>query len=1007
MPVHQGLGPGSKLLSACAALFVALLIAGGCEPVAPSETVTRSLAQPLLPPPPASEHCPQGSSVVFGTSADDHLVAHGAGEPLCIVAGEGGDQVVSQGSSQRVIDAGPGADRIVGRAEGLVVHGGDGDDEVTLSGDGAGQVFAGPGHDLVHGAAGGDYIEGGAGDDHIEGGDGRDRLLGQDGNDALLGGAGTDALLPGRGRDDTQGGAGDDLVVVMHGCQLEAGEIVDGGAGADVLLTPLDEAALAAMGVVVRSFERVLVFPEDGFGCDPVSCTCPDSFSPLDPKALCDYSELEDHDLDVTGVKAACEGFVDALPALLLQLPDEASDAEVFAAFAAHDPGLIPAMQALSQVLSHAQANSIVPLGAPGPPQPGVSTQIDACDRPDLDFHAGVDRGGVNNCSDGEADRVRELRDIASYMLWRSSQYVDAVLAAPNDAAAEALWNQGGWNYPLASWFGAYSRARAEVVEQTVDIWFQKLHADDDGLNGPDDNIQCFHPLKWWQYIGFGLISPATILHKTVANPCWLERNGTGNTHAHALFAMPVLGRVAAASVFYPFRSVELCERMLDGHDLDDPVERIAAAGVILHELLHWQDNAQGNLRDKHGGDDDGICPGGGCSSQEHALALAQQAPDVALVSIVNYQEWANAVAAAYTQGFCDTTHNPVCFPSDCCGDGVLQAETGEACDGDDFGGATCLDVAGLSEGDLDCSGDCMTAGTDDCSGSCGNEMIDPALGEICDGEDLGGGSCADFGFELGSVTCNACGGYDTSGCSGGTSLSPPASYGDCGVPDDYCTSPEDCYTFDSAGFCAGGPCARSDPSARTAGQLDPTSDFHPKGDYRDALGNLHVCGTDDQGNELTCVDDDGWGVCRRCGTQDGETMLGCSCATGNDCTVGGELLECWGGDFPHGGFCWPASGPPDFQCRQGACGQVYGTGSASYCEHYPSSGDARCMPQDCQNIQAQECAGSKVICTSSYDPEGDLEDNCTTECEVSAHCSAENLWPPGYVCSNSECLRP
>jgi hypothetical protein len=230
-------------------------------------------------------------------------------------------------------------------------------------------------------------------------------------------------------------------------------------------------------------------------------------------------------------------------------------------------------------------------------------------------------------------------------------------------------------------------------------------------------------------------------------------------------------------------------------------------------------------------------------------------------------------------------------------------------------------------------------------------------------------------------------------------------SYGDCQVPDDYCADPEDCHTFDTAGFCAGGPCLRTDPGNRTAGQLDPASDFHPKGNYRDTLGNLHLCFEDD-GEELTCIDDDGWGVCRRCGTDEGETMLGCSCTSSNECSLGGEL-ECWGGDFPQGGFCWPASGPPDFQCRQGACGQAYGTGSGSYCEHYPSSGEARCMPQDCQDIQAEECAGSNFICTSSYDPSGDLEDNCTNECLSAEDCSEANDWPPGYICSNNECLGP
>lgn len=61
----------------------------------------------------------------------------------------------------------------------------------------------------------------------------------------------------------------------------------------------------------------------------------------------------------------------------------------------------------------------------------------------------------------------------------------------------------------------------------------------------------------------------------------------------------------------------------------------------------------------------------------------------------------------------------------------------------------------------LGCGGDGNGNGDD-----CGNGTID--TGEDCDGTELGGATCADQGFEGGTLACSADCTFDTSGCEGG-----------------------------------------------------------------------------------------------------------------------------------------------------------------------------------------------------------------------------------------------
>lgn len=94
------------------------------------------------------------------------------------------------------------------------------------------------------------------------------------------------------------------------------------------------------------------------------------------------------------------------------------------------------------------------------------------------------------------------------------------------------------------------------------------------------------------------------------------------------------------------------------------------------------------------------------------------------------------------------------------CGNGVI--DEGEACDGEDFAGRTCLDY-GYFRGSLSCR-NCERIDDSTCYSTCGNGTREEY--ELCEGEDLGGHSCAVYGFHEGTLVCNAtCDGFDTSSC--------------------------------------------------------------------------------------------------------------------------------------------------------------------------------------------------------------------------------------------------
>lgn len=171
------------------------------------------------------------------------------------------------------------------------------------------------------------------------------------------------------------------------------------------------------------------------------------------------------------------------------------------------------------------------------------------------------------------------------------------------------------------------------------------------------------------------------------------------------------------------------------------------------------------------------------------------------------------------------------CADEDCfescphCGDGVRDLD--EACDGADFGSDTC-ETRGFATGRLACTASCRLDTSDcrraercdngrdddedslvDCDDPdcrekepcprCGDGTVN-VDGEQCDGS-TGGKSCADFGFEVGTLACSHCR-YDFAGCGLGEDCEAPGDEDDDGLAD--CDDPQ-CSTAFGCPRCGNG----------------------------------------------------------------------------------------------------------------------------------------------------------------------------------------------------------
>jgi uncharacterized protein (UPF0333 family) len=85
------------------------------------------------------------------------------------------------------------------------------------------------------------------------------------------------------------------------------------------------------------------------------------------------------------------------------------------------------------------------------------------------------------------------------------------------------------------------------------------------------------------------------------------------------------------------------------------------------------------------------------------------------------------------------------------CPDGII--DDGEVCDGTNFNGQTCADF-GFGLGSLTCTNNCTEISTAACApATCGDGIINGE--EACDGTNFNGQTCADFGFSGGTLVCD------------------------------------------------------------------------------------------------------------------------------------------------------------------------------------------------------------------------------------------------------------
>lgn len=96
---------------------------------------------------------------------------------------------------------------------------------------------------------------------------------------------------------------------------------------------------------------------------------------------------------------------------------------------------------------------------------------------------------------------------------------------------------------------------------------------------------------------------------------------------------------------------------------------------------------------------------------------------------------------------------------SNVCGDGI-RYQMYEQCDGTDLGPNTCIG-SGFVGGTLKCKADC-TLDTSGCvrAAYCGDGIVQKPNSagfiEVCDGTDMNGNQCTDFGFTGGTLACNS-----------------------------------------------------------------------------------------------------------------------------------------------------------------------------------------------------------------------------------------------------------
>jgi hypothetical protein len=100
------------------------------------------------------------------------------------------------------------------------------------------------------------------------------------------------------------------------------------------------------------------------------------------------------------------------------------------------------------------------------------------------------------------------------------------------------------------------------------------------------------------------------------------------------------------------------------------------------------------------------------------------------------------------------------------CGNGEIERAAGEVCDGTMSSDVDCTDI-GYRGGELICLSNCSTFDESSCMQPvCGNELIESAGNELCDGTNYNNKLCNDFGYRGGELSClENCLNFDFSNC--------------------------------------------------------------------------------------------------------------------------------------------------------------------------------------------------------------------------------------------------
>jgi len=119
------------------------------------------------------------------------------------------------------------------------------------------------------------------------------------------------------------------------------------------------------------------------------------------------------------------------------------------------------------------------------------------------------------------------------------------------------------------------------------------------------------------------------------------------------------------------------------------------------------------------------------------------------------------------------------------CGDGQVQEGGGEACDGGNLNGQTCQSL-GYTGGTLVCDPATCRFDFSGCAGACGDGVIQAASGEACDSAALAGETCESQGHYAGTLSCGADCQLVTTGCGGhcGDGVAQTTFGEDCDVVD-------------------------------------------------------------------------------------------------------------------------------------------------------------------------------------------------------------------------------